>query len=572
LGPVFRAYDQERDRLVAIKLFRVDLAPERVHQLMAEFERLVAAGLTHPTLARPVATGIVGASAYLAVEYVSAESLDLALREYGPAPAGDAMRVAVQLADALDFAAAVNISHGALHPRDVLLSSDETRLTGIGVAHALERVGIAPPVRRPYSAPERIAGGAWDRRADVFGLAALIHELLWGRRITGIGRQAADALAEIPNSDLSALRSVFARALAERPGDRHATAFEFAEALKSAFTVAPTTDQRRTTNDPRLTHDPRPTTHDHKAVQQDFDLRAAEDARYADVEVAPAVVPGSIDIDEDLADNAEPPALDSMFDSMEPARSRTWPMTLMLVAGVGLGFAVGYAYRNTGQPPAAPSTAATTRASSAPPAARGREFTESAVPDDRVRPSISSGPAVQPKPNTPPAATTPTEKVVNVGRVLVRSSPSGAAVFLDGHDAGRTPVAVRDLEPGTHRLRVVRDGYEAQERRVVITATQPAQSIIMNLEPRRGGEVRASQSSAPETIEKYTGALVVESRPAGAKVFIDNKLVGTTPLSLAGVRAGEHALRLESEGYRRWTSQVRIAAGERGRVTASLER
>jgi hypothetical protein len=143
-------------------------------------------------------------------------------------------------------------------------------------------------------------------------------------------------------------------------------------------------------------------------------------------------------------------------------------------------------------------------------------------------------------------------------------------VFLDGRDAGRTPVALRGLEPGFHRLRVVRDGYAPEERRVAITAAAPAQSIIMNLEPRRGGEVRASQSAG--TGGNFTGALVVESRPSGARVFIDNKLSGTTPLSLATVRAGEHAVRLEHDGYRRWTTQVRVVAGERGRVAASLER
>jgi hypothetical protein len=315
------------------------------------------------------------------------------------------------------------------------------------------------------------------------------------------------------------------------------------------------------------------------AVQQDFDLRASEDLRaaeeahYADAEVAPAAVMPFWSAGDVVVAEEDEPALDSMFDPSEPARSRTWPIALTLVAGVGIGLAVGYAYRNIAQPPPAPPTAVTRHAPSAPPAARGREFTEGTVPDDRVRPSTSSERAVQPKPNTPdPAATTPTEKAANVGRLLVRSSPAGAAVLLDGHDAGLTPVAVRDLEPGTHRLRVVRDGYVPEERRIVITAAQPSHSIIMNLEPRRGGEMRASQSTAPETIERDAGALVVESRPAGAKVFIDNKLMGTTPLSLAGVRAGEHALRLESEGYRRWTKQVRIAAGERGRVTASLER
>ena len=145
----------------------------------------------------------------------AADSLDVVIRDHGTAPAADALRVAAQLAGALDFAAAVNIHHGALHPRDVLLAREETRLTGLGVATALEQIGVTPPIRRPYTAPERIAGAAWDRRADIFSLAALIHEMLWGRRVAGAGEQVAESLTELPDSDLAALRTVFARALAE---------------------------------------------------------------------------------------------------------------------------------------------------------------------------------------------------------------------------------------------------------------------------------------------------------------------------------------------------------------------
>src|SRR5437773_4324619 len=74
LGPVFRAYDAEGERLVAVKLFRLDLPPDRVHRLVAELERLVAADLKHPALAAPIAAGIVDLSAYLACEYVAADS------------------------------------------------------------------------------------------------------------------------------------------------------------------------------------------------------------------------------------------------------------------------------------------------------------------------------------------------------------------------------------------------------------------------------------------------------------------------------------------------------------------
>jgi serine/threonine-protein kinase len=131
---VYRARDPQRNRFVTVKWFTVDLPSDRVRRLVAEFERLITADLVHPGIAAPVATGVAGAYAYLAHEFVDAESFDEAIARYGPAPPADARRVATQIAGALDFAAAVNIVHGGLHPRDVLLLPGETRVTGLGVA------------------------------------------------------------------------------------------------------------------------------------------------------------------------------------------------------------------------------------------------------------------------------------------------------------------------------------------------------------------------------------------------------------------------------------------------------
>ena len=87
--------------------------------------------------------------------------------------------------------AAAGVGHGALHPRDIFVTPDEARASGFGVVDALERVGIRAPVRRPYSAPERIAGGDWGTPADVFSLGAIAFELLTGRRPSGPGRTSA---------------------------------------------------------------------------------------------------------------------------------------------------------------------------------------------------------------------------------------------------------------------------------------------------------------------------------------------------------------------------------------------
>ena len=231
LGPVFRAYQPDPGRLVAVKQFRLDITPGTAQRFVAALDLLIAADLTHLGIAAPLAAGLTDTLPYLAQDFVAAESFDVVIRDYGPAPVTEALRIATQLGGALDFAAAVNVFHGALHPRDVLVSTDDTRVTGLGIVQALEQIGFAPPVRRPYTAPERVAGDAWDRRADGFSLAALVYEMLFGRRIAGVGSAAADAITPIEGADMDGLRALFARALAEDPASRFETALAFAEAL-----------------------------------------------------------------------------------------------------------------------------------------------------------------------------------------------------------------------------------------------------------------------------------------------------------------------------------------------------
>jgi serine/threonine protein kinase len=581
LGPVFRAYDAEGERLVAVKLFRLDLPPDRVHQLVDAFERLIESEPTHPSLAVPIATGIVGVSAYLAVEYVSAESLDLAVREYGPAPPLDAVRVTTQLAAALDFAAAVAAVHGSMHPRDILLSASETRITGIGVAQALERVGVAVPIRRPYTAPERIAGRAWDRRSDIFSLAALSHEMLWGRRIAGTGSHVAESMTELSGARLLALKDAFARALADDPADRFGTALDFADALSQAFEGAEaihdsgiaieTFDpepilpleplERLTAQTQEAVAEPTPRADPHSpstlpptvAAEEmtvsapnqpvqgepsdraaDLELVAAERKRFEEVETPPSIVP--------VVPEASPEPLTSnlstattkpverrtelLADFGKPleagtssrARSIAGPVAAALVTGLALGFAGGYAVSMRDHATTSSQEAAQTQpaASSSSSAVVGRKATDVTVADPP-----------KPAPSVPPRAAAPKAEA---------AAPAAAA------------------------------GSKTERR-----STPSASSRQTAPRAARAPE-RATTTPASGTAGRFVGALLVESRPEGAKVFLDGRLIGSTPLSMPGIPAGEHAIRLERDGYRRWSSSIRIVASEQNRVTASLER
>jgi serine/threonine protein kinase len=696
LGPVFRAYQPDPGRLVAVKQFRLDLPPETAHRFVAALERLIAADLTHLGIAAPLAAGLVDNSPYLALDFVAAESFDVVIRDYGPAPVTDALRIATQLGGALDFAAAVNVFHGALHPRDVLVSTDDTRVTGLGIVQALEEVGSVPPVRRPYTAPERVAGAPWDRRADTFSLAALVFEMLFGRRIAGFGEEAADAIAPLEGADLAMLRKVFAKALAEDPNDRFETALAFAEALHAVVSepVLPEKPARKsrsrerldTTSGSRLAlplepdHDlplvlasevEAPTREHHEVIAGesgdlepptresesdatsdrthardetpgylsepeaparephfgDLDLRAAEEARYSladsesampdqaetsDLEVLPppavrehvsttddrsslverAPATGAFGLrahDERFRPEPGPEPHSLASAALEQSRSAVWPIVLALLVGLSVGFAGGYTLfvarerANAGTlavSDADDSLASSTAAerpedrdsASTPVPRQGMEAARgsSSAPETRAAPATAPAPIPVTPPDAPRARTvTPSDRpAADAGRLLVRTSPAGARVTLDGRDAGVTPLTLNRVPRGTHVLRFALQGYVTAERRVRIGSTQPAQQIAVDLVATRAARGAAALPGSPD---RGSGSLMVDSRPAGARVILDGRLVGTTPMLLDPVVAGEHTVRLELEGFNSWSSSARVAGGERARVSGSLE-
>jgi len=233
---VFRTHDPDHERLVAVKAFSLDLTPEQSVGLSEQFQRLVDLGIEHPYIAAPVATGVEDFVAYVAVPYVAGESLDAAIRQYGPAPAGDAIRLVAHLAEALDAAALLGVFHGSLHPRDVLVTPGETHVTGLGITQALERIGLHGPIRRPYVAPERESGDEWGAAADIYSLAAVAYEVLTGRRALPGTDQPLTALSDLRVHDPAALKDVFETALDPDLERRPTRAQDFATAFAAALT------------------------------------------------------------------------------------------------------------------------------------------------------------------------------------------------------------------------------------------------------------------------------------------------------------------------------------------------
>ena len=131
--------------------------------------------------------------------------------------------------------------------------------------------------------------------------------------------------------------------------------------------------------------------------------------------------------------------------------------------------------------------------------------------------------------------------------------------------AGPITAAIRTLRPdGAIRLAPRRPPAPALNRDLSIAAAsiQPEQTPSPAAPPVVAAKNRA---------DAFVGVLAVESVPAGAAVFIDQQYVGDTPLDLTRIRAGSHAIRMEREGYTRWTASVVVASGKRTRLSTTLQ-
>jgi serine/threonine protein kinase len=635
---VFRTYEPARDRLAAVKVFRLDLTPEQARALADELERLVDAGLGHPSIVAPLAAGVEGSTAYLASEYVAGEALDIAIRHYAPASLDKALPFIAQLAGALDFARAAGVGHGTLHPRDIFLTPDEARATGFGVANALEAVGLRAPVRRPYSAPERVEGGDWAVAADVFALGAIAWELLTGRRITGAasGSQPPGDDRGAPEGVRRLLAGPLARALAQDPLVRYPNALAFARALEAAVDgeeerdiradapVAPAKRARSTQVQPSLVdaiddesiddESIDDESIDDEPIEQEPIEKVATPGRRAEPEKPehPLIVGESVDVEpiEELeepvqaADTAdtdidridrlddyapadvqlepvptatsgpalftdEHPSMPVHVATVERPRPSALPFALILVAGLLVGFVAGYAVGTRGQANGNPAPSESEQAPSAatdPPPGGGQAYSEEKVAE------------------TPPAS--PAAVPAARGTIVVRSTPSNAGVIVDGQWRGRSPLTLQDVPLGKHTIRVVHQGYVAQNRSVALSAEDSRGELTISLarEASRAPRSSASQASRPRPSSPQpssstkpaptsglTGALYVDSRPRGARIYLDGRDVGTTPLQLSKIDIGSHVVRLELAGHQTWTSAARVVAGSTARVTGSLE-
>jgi serine/threonine-protein kinase len=180
------ARDVELDRLVAVKVLADNLADDPELRERFVREGRLAARLAHPNVVGVLDAGEVDGLPFIVMEYVDGETLADVVRREGALPWDRAVGLAVQALDGLEHAHAAGLVHRDVKPGNLLLRVDgQLKIGDFGIARAVELSGLTEAGTilgtAAYLAPEQARGEEVGPAADVYGLAAVLYELLTGR-------------------------------------------------------------------------------------------------------------------------------------------------------------------------------------------------------------------------------------------------------------------------------------------------------------------------------------------------------------------------------------------------------
>ncbi|MEU6471305.1 serine/threonine-protein kinase [Streptomyces massasporeus] len=258
MAVVYRARDLRLERTVALKLLAPELARNDTFRRRFTHESRAAAAIDHPHIVPVFEAGETDGVLYIAMRYVAGSDLRHVLDREGPMPPVTALRVAAQVASALDAAHDHGLVHRDVKPGNILVSRgtdsdhpEHVYLTDFGLTKkSLSLTGFTTVGQfvgtLDYVAPEQISGKPVDARCDVYGFACVVFEtlaghppfirdddmaLLWAHQYD----EPPPLTGERPDLD-PRVDPVFAQALAKSPDDRYPSCLAFVAALRAATT------------------------------------------------------------------------------------------------------------------------------------------------------------------------------------------------------------------------------------------------------------------------------------------------------------------------------------------------
>jgi serine/threonine protein kinase len=268
MGVVYKARDPQIDRLVALKtvsLWGQEADEEKEFRLRFMNEAQAAGRLHHSGI---VAVFDVGENPenhdpYIVLEYVQGESLNRILSREKKLSLDRSLKLAEEIADALDYAHAQGVIHRDIKPANILITQDgRAKIADFGIAK-LNLAHFTIPGRvlgtPAYMAPEQLSGEGVDGRSDLFSLGVILYALVTGHSPFQ-GTSATTVCFKVANREPIAasaldmtlppqLDAVISRAMAKDPNERYQRGSHFADDLRilqQSYKITSSTTARRT--------------------------------------------------------------------------------------------------------------------------------------------------------------------------------------------------------------------------------------------------------------------------------------------------------------------------------------
>ena len=183
---VYRAEDLKLGRIVALKFLNSEVSCSASNRRRFLHEAEAAAMIVHPNVCPVYGCEEADGHMFLVMAFVEGSSL-ASLLSSGPMRLSDALRIAIEVAEALNAAHAMRILHRDIKPGNILIATDgQVRITDFGLALLSERTRITEPGMingtAAYMSPEQALTAPVDRRTDVWSLGVVLYEMIAGVR------------------------------------------------------------------------------------------------------------------------------------------------------------------------------------------------------------------------------------------------------------------------------------------------------------------------------------------------------------------------------------------------------
>ena len=254
MGVVYKAYDQQLEREVALKLLPQGLLSDEAARRRFRKEALALARLNHPNIATIFEFGNEDGLDFLVTEYIPGITLDTKLSS-GPLDTEEVIRLGVQLATGLSEAQSQGLIHRDLKPGNLRVAPDgRLKILDFGLAELAPRLRsddvTASLLTRPseyagtlpYMAPEQLRGAVADARTDIWAAGAVLYEMATGKRpfpessapllINAILNSDPVPTSQINKKVPPGLEQLVLKTLQKDPSRRHQTAFELRSDLE----------------------------------------------------------------------------------------------------------------------------------------------------------------------------------------------------------------------------------------------------------------------------------------------------------------------------------------------------